>query len=139
MHKYFLALSLLGLDPAAFYEKSEINVHLSAFLDIIASQEGSSDHITLRRHLVDFSFLRRATDGAVYLISAERIDEVLPRNARDIDAKALFRGVAVERLRRRREHSNQGLSAGRLPSAKPPAILPTTHRYLKKRVNDLYR
>ena len=102
--KVFLALSLVGLDPSAFYEESEINVHLSAFLDIIASQEGSSDHITLRRYLVDFGFLRRATDGAVYLISSERIDEVLPRNARDIDPKALFREVEMERLRRRREH-----------------------------------
>lgn len=102
----FLALSLVRLDPASFYEESEINVHLSAFLDIIASQEGSSDHITLRRYLVDFGFLRRSTDGAVYLISSERIDEVLPRNARDIDPKALFREVEMERLRRRRERSN---------------------------------
>ncbi|MBT3832101.1 MAG: DUF2087 domain-containing protein [Gammaproteobacteria bacterium] len=100
----FLALSLVGLDPAAFYEESEINVHLAAFLDIIASQEGSSDHITLRRYLVDLGFLRRATDGAVYRVSSERIDEVLPRNARDIDPKALFREVEMERLRRRREH-----------------------------------
>ena len=95
----------MGLDPSAFYEESEINVHLSAFLDIIASQEGSSDHITLRRYLVDYGFLRRATDGAVYLISPKRIDEVLPHNARDIDLKALFAEVELEKLRRRREHS----------------------------------
>jgi hypothetical protein len=101
----FLALSLLGLDPAAYYEESKINIHLSAFLDIIASQEGSSDHITLRRYLVDYGFLRRATDGAVYLISPERIDEVLPHNARDIDLKTLFAEVELEKLRRRREHS----------------------------------
>ena len=101
----FLALSLLGLDPAAYYEESEINIHLSAFLDIIASQKGSSDHITLRRYLVDYGFLRRATDGAVYLISPERIDEVLPHDARGIDLKALFAEVELEKLRRRREHS----------------------------------
>ena len=102
----FLALSLVGLDPVTFYGESEINVHISAFLDIIASQEGASDHITLRRYLVDLGFLRRSTDGAVYLISSERIDEVLPHNARDIDPKALFREVEMEKLRGRQERSN---------------------------------
>ena len=34
----FMALSVVALDPEAFFDETEINLHLSAFLNGIASQ-----------------------------------------------------------------------------------------------------
>ena len=96
-----MALSLVDLDPAGIFGESEINVHLSAWLDDIASETGL-DYVTLRRFLVDGGFLRRASDGVVYRIVAERIDEVLSPEAKTIDPKKILSEVRSARDERRR-------------------------------------
>jgi hypothetical protein len=103
----FMGLAVVGLDAETFYEESEINLHLAAFLNTIASQDGFSDHVTFRRHLVDFGFLRRATDGAIYRLCPERIAEVLPITAKDIDPMAIFDAVEQEKLLRREKFNHQ--------------------------------
>lgn len=97
-----MALSLLGLDPGVFLEETDINVHLSAWLDDISSDAGL-DYVTLRRYLVDCGFLRRATDGAIYRICPERIDAVLPPGARDINPKQVFAEVQTARDQRKQQ------------------------------------
>lgn len=99
----FMALAVASLNPDSFYDESEINLHLAAFLNTIASQDGFSDYVTFRRHLVDFGFLRRATDGAVYRLCPQRIDDVLPETAKSIDPVAIFGSVELERLQRRKK------------------------------------
>jgi len=103
----FLALSVVGLDPEVFYEEPEINLHLAAFLNTIASQDGFSDHVSFRRYLVDFGFLRRATDGAIYRLCPERIAEVLPPSASDIDPFDIFNEVELEKLQRREKFKKE--------------------------------
>jgi hypothetical protein len=98
-----MALSLVGLPAEGVYDESEINVHLSSWLDGI-SRETNLDYVTLRRYLVDYGFLRRAFDGAVYRIVQDRIEEVLSPEARLIDVKAIFEEVATAREERRRAH-----------------------------------
>lgn len=95
-----LALAISGLDGEGLFEESEINIHLAGWLDGIAAEE-SLDHITLRRYLVDFGFLRRASDGVVYRIVPERRDEVLEESARAIDPKRVFSEVGAARQARR--------------------------------------
>ncbi len=97
-----MSLSLLGLDAEGLFEESEINVHLSAWLDDIGSDTGL-DYVTLRRYLVDHGFLRRASDGAIYRIRPERIDAVLSRDARDLDPKKVFAEVQFTRNERKQQ------------------------------------
>ncbi len=96
-----MALSVAGLDPDGIYEESDINLHLSAWLQGIAVDNGHLDRVTLRRCLVDYDFLRRASDGVIYRLRAERIDEVLTPQARKIDPKAIFAEVEAKRADRR--------------------------------------
>ena len=91
------ALSLVDLDPDKFYDEFEINKYLSAWLDIIGADDGLSDHVTLRRSLVDFGFLRRASDGAVYRVVPEMIDEYLSADAKLINPKEIFAEVEADR------------------------------------------
>lgn len=98
-----MALSLVSLSAEGVYDESEINVHLSSWLDGI-SRETNLDYVTLRRYLVDYGFLRRAFDGAVYRIVQDRIEEVLSPEARLVDVKAIFKEVATAREERGRAH-----------------------------------
>lgn len=97
-----MALSLASLDPEGIYDESDINLHLSAWLDGIGSADGFADYVTLRRQLVDHGFLRRAADGVVYRIRAERIEQVLAPAARTVDAKRVFAEVESARNERRK-------------------------------------
>jgi len=47
---------------------------------------------------VGFGSLRRATDGAIYCLSPERVAEVLPPTAEDLDPVAIFDAVALEEI-----------------------------------------
>jgi len=96
-----MALSLLGLDPNQIYDESDINVELSAWLDGIADENGTADYVAMRRDLVDHGFLRRATDGAIYRISRERIDDTLSEAARSVNPKAIFTELELERHQRK--------------------------------------
>jgi hypothetical protein len=103
----FMALSVIALDPETFFDETEINLHLSAFLNGIASQDGFSDYVSFRRYLVDLGFLRRATDGAIYRLCPERIAEVLPPTATDIDPTEIYNSVELEKLARREKFGQQ--------------------------------
>jgi len=96
-----LAMSLVGLDAQGIFDESDINLHLSNWLAGISDPTGSADYVTLRRALVDFGFLRRATDGLIYRIRVERIDETLTEDAKGVDPEQVFAMVAEERNSRR--------------------------------------
>jgi hypothetical protein len=96
-----LALSLVGLDAEGIFDESDINLHLSAWLADISDDGGSADYVTIRRYLVDFGFLRRASDGLVYRVRGERVDEVLAASAKQVNPKQVFAEVTQERVQRR--------------------------------------
>ena len=98
-----LALSVVGLDPDGFLNEAEVNAHLMAWLDIISTE----DYVSLRRSLVDAGFLRRASDGFVYRVRPERINEVLAPTARTVDAKQVF--AEVESVRNKRKETRSSL------------------------------
>lgn len=95
-----MALSLLGLDANAAFEESDINLHLIAWLNGIAADDGP-DYVTLRRYLVDSGFLRRSSDGVVYRVQGERIDAVLSPEAKSVDVRQILETVETERSERR--------------------------------------
>lgn len=98
-----MALAMVGFDPNTFYDETEVNRQLLVWLDVIGSDDGVADYVTLRRELVDFGFLRRASDGAVYRVVPERIDAVLAPGAKGVDPKRLFAEVQIERRERRNQ------------------------------------
>ena len=97
-----MALSLVGLDPDGIFDESDVNLHLAAWLDGIVSEDGLADYVTLRRHLVDSGFLRRASDGVVYRVRPERIDEVISPAAKTVNPKQIFAEVESARIERRK-------------------------------------
>ena len=102
----FMALSLVDMDPEGIFEETDINRHLSRWLESIAAQNGNADYVTLRRALVDHGFLRRASDGVIYRIRGERIDEVLTPAAKAVDPVAIFNEVQAARSQRRADHKS---------------------------------
>ena len=96
-----IALAIVGLAPDAFHDESEVDAHLSAWLHIIGGNDGDLDHVTLRRSLVDYGFLRRASDGVVYRVVPERTDAVLSPGAQLVDPKRVFFEVQAEQHERR--------------------------------------
>lgn len=99
-----MALSVVGLKVDTFYDETEINTHLSAWLEPITSV---ADYVTLRRELVDLGFLRRASDGAIYRTVSERVDELLTPAAQQIDPKAIFAQVESARIERKIERQKE--------------------------------
>ena len=99
-----LALSLVGLDADGFYDESEIDTHLMTWLDGIGSEYDNADHVTWRRALVDYGFLRRATDGVVYRINAPRIDESITAQARSVNPKQIFAEVELAKIERQNKY-----------------------------------
>ena len=106
--RLLMALSICQLELDGIYDESEIDHHLSDWLARLSESPEQVDHVTWRRGLVDFGFLRRATDGAIYRIRSELVDSVLA----DID-----RLVDIEKLRhtflqKRNEHAQRHSEAG---------------------------
>ena len=54
-----MALALCQLDVDGLFDESDINLHLSRWLDGIAEENSSADYVTVRRAMVDVRFLRR--------------------------------------------------------------------------------
>lgn len=92
-----MALAVSKLDEDGYFEESEIDAHLSSWLARIVTKDSSADHMTLRRHLVDFGFLRRSSDGVIYRVSPERILSVLSRTSLDVDPEQVLANVKAAR------------------------------------------
>jgi hypothetical protein len=95
-----LALAASSLDPQRTYPETEVNEQL---LDWMGSFCGRSlDHVTIRRCLVDDSFLLRDSAGASYAANQAVINTVIEPAARSIRPQEIFDEVQLERARRKR-------------------------------------
>ena len=61
-----LAVAAVGLTRRWPYPEWEINEALAEWL---ASVRADIDHVTLRRRMVDYGFLKRRRDGSVYFLN----------------------------------------------------------------------
>ena len=95
-----MALSVSNLDAEAFFDEAELNLHLLPWLKGISAEDGGLDAVTFRRYLVDFGFLRRSSDGVIYRVSSDRIDEVLSKTAREIDPQQVLAEMQTARAQR---------------------------------------
>ena len=99
-----LALAAAGLNSQAAYPEQELSAHLESWLHSF-TVPGAVDHVTLRRALVDYRFLKRDTAGAHYTVNEDRVDTVIEPEARTLHPAAVFKDVQREREARKRKHT----------------------------------
>jgi hypothetical protein len=99
----FKSIRLL-LDSARSYTESEINAELQAWnRDVAPAIE--TDHVTLRRLLVDYGHLERTADGRAYRIGFPARPSAFALDVDDIDVRATiaaYREYLANRPRRAR-------------------------------------
>jgi hypothetical protein len=99
----FKSIRLL-LDSARSYTESEINAELRAWnRDVAPAIE--TDHVTLRRLLVDYGHLERTADGRAYRIGFPARPSAFALDVDDIDVRATiaaYREYLANRPRRAR-------------------------------------
>ncbi len=91
--RILMALSLQPLDPEGIFDEADIDAHLRQWLAGLGGSQPVVDHVTWRRGLVDFGFLRRATDGAIYRIKDDCLNTVLALDAQGVDPLAIVAGA----------------------------------------------
>jgi len=93
-----LATAAKVLERRYPYNELEINDELARWLHGVRAEV---DHVTLRRFLVDFGFLKRDPAGKRYFLNYPKLLEILDADALALDAKALV-DVVVRKERSRR-------------------------------------
>lgn len=102
---------LLQLDSARLYEENEVNTLLRAWLRECAPAI-ETDHVTLRRLLVDRGDLERTPDGGAYRVGFPPGGALFEREVDDVDVRAT---VAAYQLHL--EHHPPGRGRGRPPGS----------------------
>ncbi|HTO08481.1 MAG TPA: DUF2087 domain-containing protein [Myxococcota bacterium] len=93
---------LLGLDSGRTYEEREINARLKAWLrDVAPSLE--TDHVTLRRLLVDVHRLERTASGSSYRVAFSSKMTAFELAVYDLDLTATIAAYREYDEKRRRE------------------------------------
>ncbi len=98
--KVFLALAASSFDPQVGYSEPEVNEHLLDWMESITCPD-SIDHVTVRRYLVDFSFLLRDSKGTLYRTNQSAINRIIEPEARSIHPRYVLEEVSREREQRK--------------------------------------
>lgn len=98
-----LASATLWMEIGAVYSDKEVDQALGTWLDTV-SPGLRLDEVTIRRELVDRSYLLRDDSGSAYSIGPGPADVQFEPDVGSIDPEALIAGAKAERERRRREY-----------------------------------
>ncbi|NQZ97819.1 MAG: DUF2087 domain-containing protein [Myxococcales bacterium] len=93
---------LMTLDSSRFYSESEINEALREWNREVAPAI-ETDHVSVRRTLVDYGYLERTTDGRSYQVGFPPASVAFDLEVEDIDLRATV-AAYLDHLRRQ---SNQ--------------------------------
>ncbi len=92
---------MLGLDSTRTYSEPEINAQLRAWnREVAAAIE--TDHVTLRRLLVDYGHLERTADGSSYRVGFAGSTVAFGLEVEDIDVRATIAAYLEHRRNRPR-------------------------------------
>jgi hypothetical protein len=91
-----LAILCLNLQRRYPYTEVEFNAFLKTALDGLHARV---DHVTCRRYLVDFGFVKRDRAGNRYFVNYPKLESVLADDALSSD-EDMFRQVLAESRRR---------------------------------------
>ncbi len=90
---------LMGLDSAASYGESEINEAIQRWnREVVPAIE--TDHVTVRRHLVDYGLLERTADGQAYRVGFPARPMAFDLEVDEIDVRATI-AAYLDQLKRR--------------------------------------
>jgi hypothetical protein len=93
---------LMGLDSGRSYEEREINEHIKQWrLEVAPALE--TDHVTLRRLLVDLGRLERTASGSSYRVGFPSKVTAFDLAVYDVDLKATIAAYREYDGKRRRE------------------------------------
>ena len=104
---------VMQLDSGRSYREPEINELLEDWLREVAP-EIETDHVTLRRLLVDWGYLERTASGSRYRVGFPPGPAAFELEVEDIDVRATVAAYVDHRARRKRERRAR---AGRASSA----------------------
>ena len=99
---------LMGLDSARCYTEAEINAALGAWKQDVAPAI-ETDHVTVRRLLVDYGHLERTADGGTYRVGFPPARVVFDLEVDQIDVRATIAAYLDHQRRKpRRRPSGTG-------------------------------
>ena len=102
----FLALAASFFDPQGKYAEPEVNEILMEWMADFTSPT-NMDHVTLRRHLVDFYFLLRDQAGSSYATNQTIINTIIEPAARSVQPRYVLEDMQREREQRKLAASTQ--------------------------------
>ncbi|MFI5314609.1 MAG: DUF2087 domain-containing protein [Myxococcota bacterium] len=111
---------LMSLDSARSYDEAELNELLRTWLREIAPAI-ESDHVTLRRMLVDYGRLERTASGSAYRVGFPPRATAFELAIYDLDLRGTITAYRERSAARRR---TRGAAAGTSHSAKPKGAEP---------------
>ena len=95
---------LMSFDSAATYRENEVNESLKRWIREVAPAI-ETDHVTLRRTLVDYGRLERTEDGRFYRVAFPQRMTAFELGVYDLDLRAViadYRKAAEERREKKR-------------------------------------
>lgn len=111
-HQHILYRSLtLMLEEGRSYTEAEINACLVDWLATIG-RTVETDHVALRRGLVDHGYMLRDAAGTAYRIDTARIGDYFEPETTGVDPRAVVARAAAERELRKRAHLERGRESG---------------------------
>jgi len=118
---------VLSLDSSREYAEREINAALRAWNRYIAPAI-ETDHVTLRRLLVDYGQLERTIDGARYRVGFPARSVAFELAVYDLDLRATVAAYLEHQRTRPRRSGRSGRSGDQPGSASSPGRLCTRPR-----------
>ena len=99
----------MGLDPLREYDEPGINACIEDWKRDVAPAI-DTDHVTIRRWLVDYGHLERTADGACYRLGYPPASVAFDLEVEDLDLPATVAAFLAEQARRqaRRRSSTEG-------------------------------
>lgn len=90
----------MGLDPLREYDEPEINACIETWRRDVAPAI-DTDHVTIRRWLVDYGHLERTADGARYRLGYPPATVAFELEVEDLDLPATVAAFLAEQERRK--------------------------------------
>jgi|GEM_PF-1893220 len=97
----FLALAASALDPRLEYSEMGLNECITDWMAVFTDPI-VMDHVTIRRYLVDYSYVHRDAPGTTYRTNQTMINTVIEPEARSVLPLGLLEEIQLDQAERRR-------------------------------------
>ncbi len=110
---------VMTLDPDASYAEAEINREIERWREeVVPALE--TDHVTIRRHLVDYGMLERTRDGRRYQVGFPARPVAFDLEVEELDQRATVAAYRAAHPRRRGPPPESDPPPERGPGQSPP-------------------